>query len=65
MPIAALIALLPTIMDAGTQVAALIQRLQAEGRAQTTEQETAALAAVLAAVKIADANFDSAFGVKE
>ena len=68
MSIAAILALLPTIISSGVaieqgfnSIGALIAKLQADGRATTSAEETAQLQKTLADAGIADAAFDAAF----
>jgi hypothetical protein len=61
---AALIQFLPLLLEGATEVANLIQRLQAEGRAATTAQEQANLQTVLTKLGMDEALFEQQFGIK-
>ncbi len=61
MEIGAIIALLPPALGAIQEIALLIQKLQADGRSTTTEEEAAQLRITLGNVERAKQNFDDAF----
>lgn len=63
MDLAALIALGQFALSAGTQVFATIQQMQADGRAQTTAEENAALQASLSKLGVDEAAFEQQFGI--
>ena len=63
MSIAVLMALLQFALDASTQITQTVQKMQADGRAQTTAEETAALQASLSKLVIDEASFEQQFGI--
>lgn len=61
MPIATLIALLPAAIQSVQEIAAMIAKLQADGRSETTAEENAQLQQTLANLAASKADFDDAF----
>ena len=59
----ALVTLLQFALAAGTQIAQTIQQMQADGRSQTTAEETAALQAALSKLGVDEAAFEQQFGI--
>jgi hypothetical protein len=63
MGIAALLALLPELLNAGSSIANTVKDMQASGRTQTTPEEQAALTAALSRLKPDEVEFEDAFGI--